>query len=66
MKELEEQLEELNKKLKSSLNKEELLKKYQNIDRLERIHVDTLIDYIEVGKVISGTKKRNINIYWNF
>ena len=60
------QLKELNKKLTSSLNKEELLKKYQNIEHLERIHVDTLIDYIEVGKTIPGTKKRVINIYWNF
>lgn len=60
------QLKELNKKLTSSLNKEELLKKYQNIEHLERIQVDTLIDYIEVGKTIPGTKKRVINIYWNF
>ncbi len=64
--EYEKQLSELDKKLKSSLNKEELLKKYQNIDHLERIHVDTLIDYIEVGKRIAGTKNREINIYWNF
>ncbi len=62
----EEQLKELNIKLKTSLNKEELLKKYQNINKLERIHVDTLIDYIEVGKRIPKTKDRVINIYWNF
>lgn len=66
LKEYQEQLNELNKKLKSSLNKEELLKKYQDIEHLERIHVDTLIDYIEVGKTIPGTKNREINIYWNF
>lgn len=64
--EYEEQLQELNKKAKSSLNKEDILKKYQNIDHLERVHVDTLIDYIEVGKRIPKTKDRVINIYWNF
>ena len=66
MNKYEEQTKELTKKLKSSLNKEDLLNKYQNIDHLDRIHVDTLIDYIEVGKRIPKTKDRVINIYWNF
>ncbi|MDR2570301.1 MAG: hypothetical protein LBD23_08395 [Oscillospiraceae bacterium] len=62
----EEEIEELKMKLISSLNKEELLSKYRNIDHLERIHIDTLIDYIEIGKCLPKTRNREINIYWNF
>ena len=63
---LKEEIEELKLKSLSSLNKEELLNKYKNIDHLERIHIDTLIDYIEIGKTIPKTRNRVINIYWNF
>ena len=63
---LQEHAEELKLKLMSSSNKEGLLNKYQNITKLERIHIDTLIDYIEIGKRIPKTKDREINIYWNF
>ena len=63
---MQEQANELNLKLMSSLNKEELLNKYRSITQLERIHVDTLIDYIEIGKRIPKTRDREINIYWNF
>jgi len=62
----ETSIDELKLKLSSSLDKEELLKKYQDIDHLKRIHVDSLIDYIEIGKCKPKTRKREINIYWNF
>ncbi|MCL2859099.1 MAG: recombinase family protein [Oscillospiraceae bacterium] len=62
----EKEIEQIKLKLQTSLNKEELFEKYKNIDHLERIHMDSLIDYIEVGKRIPKTKNREINIYWNF
>lgn len=57
---------QLNGKLCSSLSKNELLMKYKKIEHLERIHVDTLIDYIEVGQKNLKTNERIVNIYWNF
>jgi len=62
----EQEIEQINLKMQTSLNKSELLEKYKDIDHLERIHTDSLIDYIEVGKRIPKTKNREINIYWNF
>jgi len=62
----ENETQEIKEKMLSSLNKEQILEKYKNIEKLERIHVDTLIDYIEVGRRIPKTKNRPINIYWNF
>lgn len=63
---LSEQIEELKQKLLCAESKEERIKQYTNIEKLNREIVDTMIDYIEVGKRISGTKKRPVNIYWNF
>lgn len=62
----EYEYDQIKLKMLSSLDKKELLEKYKNITKLERIHTDSLIDYIEVGKRIPGTKNREINIYWNF
>ena len=62
----EKEVDELKLKLKSSLNKEELFNKYRNITKLERIHTDTLIDYIEISKCYPKSRNREINIYWNF
>lgn len=61
-----EQIEELNQRLNDAQSKKERIKQYTNTKKLNREIVDTLIDYIEVGKRISGTKERPINIYWNF
>lgn len=63
---LSEQIEELKQKLLCAESKEERIKQYTNIEKLNREIVDTMIDYIEVGKRIPGTKKRPVNIYWNF
>ena len=63
---LSEQISDLNKKLSCSESKEERIKQYTNVKKLTREIVDTMIDYIEVGKRISGTKERPVNIYWNF
>lgn len=63
---LSEQISDLNKKLSCSKSKEERIKQYTNVEKLTREIVDTMIDYIEVGKRIPGTKERPVNIYWNF
>lgn len=63
---LSEQMEELKQKLLCAESKEERIKQYTNVEKLTREIVDTMIDYIEVGKRIPGTKNRPVNIYWNF
>lgn len=63
---LSEQIEELKQKLLCAESKEERIKQYTNVEKLTREIVDTMIDYIEVGKRIPGTRERPINIYWNF
>ena len=60
------QIEELNQRLNDAQSKKERIKQYTNTQKLNREIVDILIDYIEVGKRISGKKERPINIYWNF
>ncbi len=63
---LSEQIEELKQKLFCAEGKEKLIKQYTNVEKITREIVDTMIDYIEVGKRIPGTRERPINIYWNF
>lgn len=64
--ELEQQLEDINKKICQSDNCRELVKQYTNAEHLTREMVDILIDHIEVGRRIPKTKNRPIDIYWNF
>lgn len=57
---------DLDEKLSQATSKRELIEQYTNIESLDRETVTTLIDYIEIGKWYKGTRKRPINIYWNF
>ncbi len=61
-----EQIEILNQKLEQADNSRELVKQYTSAEHLTREMVDILIDYIEVGKRIPGTRNRPIEINWNF
>ncbi len=63
---ISEQIEELKEKLNSAKSKAERIKEYTDVQKLTREIVDTMIDYIEVGKRIPGTRNRPVNIYWNF
>ena len=47
-------------------NRRQLIEQYTNLEKLDREIVDKLIDYIEVGKRIPGTRKVPVNIHWNF
>lgn len=64
--EANEQIESIKKKIEKSDNSRELVKQYTNAENLTREMVDILIDHIEVGRRIPGTKERPIKIYWNF
>ena len=47
-------------------NRRQLIEQYTNLEKLDRETVDKLIDYIEVGKRIPGTRNVPVNIHWNF
>ena len=47
-------------------NRRELIEQYTNLEHLTREIVETLIDYISVGKRIPGTRDVPIEIHWNF
>jgi len=62
----EAEIECLKNKANMVVDKKQLFEEFSNIEKLERIHVEKIIDYVEVGKRYPGTKKREITIYWNF
>ena len=64
--ETEKQLIQLEEKIAAGDNRRELIEQYTNLDHLTREVVETLIDYISVGKRIPGTKDVPIEIHWNF
>ncbi|MBQ8435573.1 MAG: DUF4368 domain-containing protein, partial [Oscillospiraceae bacterium] len=47
-------------------NRRELIEQYTNLEHLNREIVETLIDYISVGRRIPGTRNVPIEIHWNF
>lgn len=64
--ETEKQLAAIEKKMQAGDNRRQLIEQYTNLEKLDREIVDKLIDYIEVGKRIPGTRKVPVNIHWNF
>ena len=62
----EKQLSELDEKIKIGDNRRELIEQYTNLEHLNREIVETLIDYISVGRRIPGTRNVPIEIHWNF
>ncbi|HIY06539.1 MAG TPA: recombinase family protein [Candidatus Evtepia faecigallinarum] len=64
--ETEKQLDQLEEKIAAGDNRRELIEQYTNLDYLTREVVETLIDYISVGKRIPGTKDVPVEIHWNF
>lgn len=62
----EKQLAEIDKKIEAGDNRKELIEQYTNLEHLNREIVETLIDYISVGKRIPGTRNVPIEIHWNF
>ncbi|MBE6552641.1 MAG: DUF4368 domain-containing protein, partial [Ruminococcaceae bacterium] len=62
----EKQLIEIDEKIAAGDNRRELIEQYTNLEHLNREIVETLIDYISIGKRIPGTRDVPIEIHWNF
>lgn len=62
--ESEEQLTTIEKKKKENHSKKEILMKYVNVSELDREMLDTLIDYIEVGRKSSSDAPTPVTIHW--
>lgn len=64
--EVENQLAEIEEKQTAGDNRRELIEQYMNLEHLTREIVETLIDYVSVGKRIPGTRDVPIEIHWSF
>lgn len=69
----DEMIELVNKKIEILKTKDDrekdngsILKKYRNIDKLNKVIVDEFIDRIEIGSLDRVKNERNITIKWNF
>lgn len=62
----EKQLAEIENRMVEGDNRRALIEKYVTVEHLNREIVETMIDYITVGKTIPGTHKHPIEIHWNF
>ena len=60
------QVSEMNQKMETGDNRRQFIERYTNLEYLNREIVETLIDYISIGKRIPGTKNVPIEIHWNF
>lgn len=60
------QLEVLDQKVKSGDHRRELVAQYTDPKHLNREIVETLIDYILVGRRIPKTREVPVEIHWNF
>lgn len=62
----EKSLVKLEKNIKERENGEQFLETYVNLEHLTRQIIELMIDYIAVGKRISGTRDVPIEIHWDF
>lgn len=62
----QKQLTEIEEKIAAGGNRRELIGKYINLEHLTREIVETLIDYISIGKRIQGTRNVPVEIHWSF
>ena len=65
IKQSSDQLSEINDKIISSTNQQEIIENYTNIENLTREIVDCLVDYVVVGKK-NEQKEIPVTVYWNF
>lgn len=61
-----EKLAEIEEKIAAGDSRRERIEQYTALERLNREIVETLIDYISVGRRVSGTRDVPVEIYWNF
>ena len=62
----EKQLAEIEQKIEAGDNRLERIEQYTSLAYLNREIVETLIDYVSIGKRIPGTRNVPIEIHWNF
>ncbi|MBQ6875964.1 MAG: DUF4368 domain-containing protein, partial [Lachnospiraceae bacterium] len=62
----EKKLTEIEEKINAGDNRRELIKRYTNLEHMNRTMVEILIDHILVGKRIPGSKDVPIEIHWKF
>lgn len=60
------QLLEIEERRKAGENRKELVERYIHMEHLNREMVEALIDHIDVGRRIPGSRDVPITIYWNF
>jgi len=66
---LSNKLEQIAASAEKMKNKVEILEQYGNIESLDRVIMDSLIDYIEIGRAEKKIHKNDlppINIHWKF
>lgn len=66
MKICKEQIQEIEERKKAGENGKELVEKYIHVEHLTREMVEALVDHVDVGRRISGSRDVPITIYWNF
>lgn len=64
--ESQQQLTEIENKIKAGDNRREIIEQYTNLEHLNREIVETLIDSIYVSKRIPETNNVPVEIHWNF
>lgn len=62
----QKRLADLEEKQAVGNNRRELVEQYSKLEHLTREMVETLIDYISVGKRIPGTRDVPVEIHWSF
>ena len=62
----QESMDKINERMTDNSSRQEIIKKYTDIDCLDRETVQKLIDYICIGKRIEGSRDVPIEIHWNF
>ncbi len=61
-----EQLADVEVQMEGRNDPKEIIERYMNIDHLTREMIEVLINHIDVGRRIPGTREVPITIYWNF
>lgn len=56
----------LEQKRAEAKTKRQIVEEYSNVERLDRVMIEKLIDFVEVGKRDKETKQVSIKIHWNF
>jgi hypothetical protein len=63
---VEDEISLLDRKRAEAKTKRQIVEQYSNVERLERVMVEKLIDFVEVGKRDKITKQVPMTIHWNF